>query len=336
MKTWELSNGHPIIDVEKTDSKFVLTQSNKHPSHKIFTIPIFYKTKSGKTSMVWMKTEEMEMDIESADDWIVINVNQTGFYEVYYGERLTYALVEELKQNPLALSESEKRILLKQINFDDDDAGSMLAILGFLKDENSSSVWAEVHNSIFSSMTTELSGSSVYLQYQNYLISLIKPHLDQLGFVAIENESNNDREMRDKLIEIAKNINYEEYLKFELERLKKFLETGEGDYNLCEGLKLADATIHSNITAQTRNKAGRRSHDDLRPLTCSLDSRILFNLLLLPYNEPNNLSSDEMYIILEMGDRNILLEIMLAKDSGREEVALDFILEHFDVIRDNL
>jgi ERAP1-like C-terminal domain len=327
MKTWEDLNGYPIIHVEKTESKYVLTQSNKYPDYDdIFKIPISYKTKSGKTSLVWMKTKQMEIDNESAEDWIVLDFNETGLYEVKYGTRLMFALVEELKQNPLTLSESKKKKFLKQINFDSDDRASILALLGLLKHENSSSVWAEAYRSI-DFMTSELSGSSVYLQYQNFVVSLIKPHLDRLGFVEIENESSNDKELRETLIGIASIVNYEEYLQFELERFKKFLLIGEGDYDSCEGLKLADAMMHSKAVARMLNQTPDVRERDLAAslaLTCSLNRQVLTNLLQLTIDKSNNLDNSE---------RSWFFRIVFIEYFGRE-VAFDFIKEHFnDVIK---
>jgi aminopeptidase N len=85
MKTWEEQSGYPTIHVEKTGNKFVLTQKNKvKDNDDIFTIPFSYKLKSGKASMVWMKTKIMEIETENDDDWITFNANITGFYEIRF------------------------------------------------------------------------------------------------------------------------------------------------------------------------------------------------------------------------------------------------------------
>lgn len=50
-------------------------------------IPITYKSKTSIISSIWMKAEEkitISDDTITADDWLVVNINQTGFYRVNY------------------------------------------------------------------------------------------------------------------------------------------------------------------------------------------------------------------------------------------------------------
>lgn len=335
MKTWEDVNGYPVVHVEKTDGKFVLTQTNEYDYQKYnetFTIPIIYKTKSGKISKVLMKTKQMT--IESDSPWIVLNVNETGFYKVKHGKELTFALAEELKENLSALSEDKRKRILEEKNFDDDDRESILAKFSYLKHENISWVWAGAYrsnrywgetDSSFEFINNELVGTEVYLQYHKFVISLIEPHFDRLGFFEIENEPSNDKELREILIKIAQFIDYEEYLKMEVHRFIKFLETGKGYYHWCDGLKLANATIHSQLAAEKMNQSldlynGRRH--GITDLSCSLDRQVLINLLRLTTSY--KLVNDE---------RTSIFGQILLGDFGRE-VALKFILERFnDVVR---
>jgi hypothetical protein len=73
------------------------------------------------------------------------------------------------------------------------------------------------------------------------------------------------------------------------------LETGEGDYNLCEGLKLADAVIHSIAVARMLNQTVDERYENLEALVCSLDLQVLISLLELA---SNNLSEHEQNGIL--------------------------------------
>jgi ERAP1-like C-terminal domain len=239
-----------------------------------------------------------------------------------------------LAEDPSTISESIKVKFLRDIHLRDRNV--VFNIWSLLKNENSSLVWQEAAKSI-SIITSELFDSSIFPRYKNFLTSLFKRHLDRLGFAEINDEPINDKKLRKTLFAVASTVNYEEYLQFELERLKKFLQSiyskygSNYNYNLCESLKLADASIHAEVIAKMLNKqddvfARSTKTDDLKALTCSLDRQILINLLQLALNRTN---------VLDDNERQTVFDASLSQNFGLQ-ITLDFVLEHFDFSKDSL
>jgi hypothetical protein len=94
---------------------------------------------------------------------------------------------------------------------------------------------------------------------------------------------------------------YEENcLNFELGRLKNFVEKDEGDYDLCNGLRLADEDLHSIFVEKFL--AADNSDERINLMTylgCSLDKKILKDYLNIVLDEANNLEEFERRFVLE-------------------------------------
>lgn len=107
MDTWTLQTGFPVVTANRTPNtivfaqkRFVYNLSDQTPPEESWWIPITYKTISVQPKLVWLKRTQRELVVEmenSAEEWYLVNVNQTGYYRVNYDLDNWKKLTEQLE-----------------------------------------------------------------------------------------------------------------------------------------------------------------------------------------------------------------------------------------------
>jgi aminopeptidase N len=328
MRTWEDQAGYPVIEVEKYGDKFILTQWRYEYGDEIYSIPISFATKSEptfdrRTPKLIMETKTVEIQIENPYDWIILNIDTTGFFQVSYDKNIWKALIDQLKADHEVISAFHRRQLFRDLNdilgdpYTKFDYIYILEMLSYLSKETENSVW------YYSPQTTfkyKLFGTSAYEKYCEFQHSLVNPHLRRLGFEPIEGESANDAGLRKTTAAIACDSYELRCLTFELGRIKQFVETGEGEFNMCHGLRLADEPIHSLFVGYLFAEDSPFYRKDLiDSLGCSLDNFVLRSYLELTLDPTNNLTIDE---------RDLILGRTAFSSQKGLDVSLDFLTDH--------
>jgi hypothetical protein len=99
--------------------------------------------------------------------------------------------------------------------------------------------------------------------------------------------------------------------------VEKFVETSEGDINLCYGLRLANETIYSVFVGYLFNGESSFYRNSLIDgLSCSLGRTNLWNFLELALDAGNNLTLDE---------RNTMIARVSSSSVKGMEASLDFL-----------
>lgn len=108
MDTWTLQTGYPVVNVTRnyeegsivmTQQRFFVRYGQSDPEGPKWWIPITFKSKSTVASSVWIKAEEkivISDSLISLSDWLLVNVNQTGFYRVNYDVKNWEILTQQL------------------------------------------------------------------------------------------------------------------------------------------------------------------------------------------------------------------------------------------------
>lgn len=202
------------------------------------------------------------------------------------------------------------------------DAVLALKLLSFLGAEESNAVWnqATAVESIFSKF---LFGTTSFPQYQLYIQWLTKPHIDRLGFESVSGESAADSNLRSFVAALSCQMNQNECLLFEMRKLLEFLSSGQGSYNLCEGLKLADEPVHAYVVDKMLAASDAEKFNLIFSLGCSLNREALENLLNLVLDESNGLNSY---------DRSYIVQYTMGRSVVALDVALEFILQNYEAI----
>ena len=119
MRTWELQPGYPVISVNRVASNLILAQERYHQNsivdetNSTWTIPVNFATKSqpdySKTTPDFLMTTQFMIipngthKTWAANDWVLLNIQETGYYRVNYDINTWKLLSNELDRGNLGL-----------------------------------------------------------------------------------------------------------------------------------------------------------------------------------------------------------------------------------------
>lgn len=115
MRTWENQAGYPVVTVSRSGNTLTLSQDRffytEQTSSSVWWIPINYVVGSNPnftvtTPDLWMpgqKTVTLQSTTApkswTANDWIVLNIQESSYFRVNYDDNLWNLLIEQLKGN---------------------------------------------------------------------------------------------------------------------------------------------------------------------------------------------------------------------------------------------
>lgn len=106
MKSWVYTAGYPLVTVkmaedrkgvEVTQSRFLRNKADHHDK-TLYQIPITFATNKQNTNFTdtkrntIMKKEKLVIELAEPADWIILNVQQTGYYRVNYDDGIWSAI----------------------------------------------------------------------------------------------------------------------------------------------------------------------------------------------------------------------------------------------------
>jgi hypothetical protein len=325
MRTWEALKGYPVIRVEKSGGKFILTQSNDN----FITIPITYSTKSnpkfGKESpKIWMKTKVIEIEAASDDDWIILNPNLHGFYDGEYSDETMLNLFDTLETNvdliPPRVRTQFFDELLNRFNKELLPVSAGFKLFDYLKHETEITSLLNFGR-LESYFNRYLIGTDVYGKYEQLIQSLVRPHMLKFLFKEVSGEPNTASINRDKLIEISCKYNLPECLEHQFQEMETKRKTKYIIFNFCDGMKSASEATFMEILKMVEASRGSRSVEyHSRSLACTNNGTLL-KIFLDKMLEKSNLD----FFLNPIG------EVMSRNPKGAE-IVLDVVIENFDAL----
>lgn len=210
MDTWTLLTGFPVVSVtrdydsksiEFTQERFMFiepsndTSAKKGEDHPLWWIPITFTT-FGESNFnstkpyIWMKAEDklvlQETDIPN-HDWMVVNIQQTGYYRVNYDQRNWAMIVGHLmdKRKHTTIAPSNRAQLI-------DDALNLarggylnysiaLNVTRYLVHETEYVPWKAAIGAL-NFIDSMLIKTSSYDKFKKYSLHLLKPIYAKVGF----------------------------------------------------------------------------------------------------------------------------------------------------------
>jgi len=204
---------------------------------------------------------------------------------------------------------------------------SFLAYIGiqymeYMNKETVFTVWNQAV-AVETFFSGHLFGTDVESLYQQYIQSLILPNVNRLGFTAIEGESSNDASLRGLITTLSCKTYQQNCLNYELQRLTTFVSTGTGSFSLCDGLRNADAAIHSQLINQLIQGEASSRTTYLNNLGCPLNQNLINNYLQLSLDNTNGLTSNERLTVIRQTAPKSILAL---------ETVMDFIQQNYVTI----
>uniref|UniRef100_T1J0H5 Aminopeptidase N n=1 Tax=Strigamia maritima TaxID=126957 RepID=T1J0H5_STRMM len=209
MDTWTVQTGYPVVTVSRNTQDQSMTFAQKifqlipdanTTSDSKWEIPISFTTKSKadftKTIPVkWIRNTENSVrltlndGIPSVTEWIILNVQQTGFYRVNYEKENWKLIIAQLNTVEFNKIHVINRAQLIDDSFNLARAGQLdyeivLELTNYLVRENEYVPWAAAARS-FGYIHTMLKSTEAFGAWQKFLGRLFTPHYEEKKFTEI-------------------------------------------------------------------------------------------------------------------------------------------------------
>ncbi|KAL7288625.1 hypothetical protein TKK_0017359 [Trichogramma kaykai] len=228
MNSWTKQSGFPVVHASFKNGSMILTQKrfytrppNNSNSKSIWNIPITYTTRtvadfSDLRDVFWLKDKTATLEVRNANinDWIILNLQQAGYYRVNYDEAMWRLIISDLH------SESRERIHpINRANLIDDlfnlaRAGEIgydiiLSATDYLVNETDYVPWKAALTNL-NYLTKRFVGRGFVEQaYKDYVINLLEPSFKRLGFFDKKDDKHTDILLRKVVLETLCAFGYE-------------------------------------------------------------------------------------------------------------------------------
>lgn len=349
MKSWETQSGFPYITVTRNGNQLTFEQNRflytNRTSPNLWWVPLNYVVGSNANFTVtkpdlWLEGVT-EVSIQSAtapkaftaNDWIVVNIQQSSFYRVNYDNTLWNLIIEQLNSAENAYSQIH---LFNRAQLVDDSfhlaRGGLInydivfGVLNYLEKETDYIPWAST-NRANTLLNRWLSGSTAYAHYQAFMRKNVEAIFNRLGTEVINNEPRVDRYARTVAINIACQSQSDACLTQSNRKLQSMLDSGVAlspdlvSSIYCNGIRTANTTTFlamQNKFLQSTLQTERNTI--IAALGCTQNAEILTHYLNLALVPGNPMSSNEKSRILSSpmnnGEASISTMISFVNDNA--------------------
>jgi hypothetical protein len=337
MSTWVYQAGYPLVIVEKSGSNFVFTQARyPYGNGEIYSVPITLASRASpnfdiKTPKFWLRERSMIVPEQTVgawgNDWIILNVQQTGFYRVGYGENLWLAIRDALKVDPNVIHLTNRRILQEELNIGMAITNQLTASIGlefmtYLEKEENYLVWNDA-NVNFQLYNRTLFGTEMYRLYMDYIVKLTKVHLMRLGYEAIGEESSEITQLRSRVKTLNCNALDGNCLQHELDKLIKYHqnETENPAPDFCAAFRQVDKTLFTHYAEELATNLQLHNRNIIaKAIHCTLN-----------FTDELTLIIDDLTNSIEISMRVDIIRNLFTNEAGYE-AALAYLERNLDQI----
>lgn len=338
MSSWENQAGYPIVSVRIYGSHLMLTQ-RRYPisDGEIYSIPLTIATKSNpnfitKMPTIWLNTSSMSVAKSSigfnVNDWIILNIQQVGYYRVDYDTKLWHAIINQLVKNSKLIHAINRAVLQDEIYLAWTDlkrvtAYECLEILSYFGNENEPITWSKAQT-LMEKFHSRLFGTCVFKKFLEFLQNITNPHVEQHGFEITEGESTSTKSLRIPTKAWNCRVLGVNCLKHELQKLKKYLRSRKNlSIDFCAAMRNVDEeTFHSLINRIAMSSKFENRENFLNTLGCSLNRNNLKKFLEMSISDN---------VLTDVERQNVIKNTMGKSEIGLE-VTIDFIGDNLEVI----
>ncbi|XP_069688788.1 aminopeptidase N-like [Periplaneta americana] len=203
LESWTTQAGYPVVKVTRQNGKIHISQQrfliSGDTDGTIWQIPITYTTKSkinfaNTKATAWLTGKEMDLSVTDLadDDWIILNIQETGFYRVLYDDSLYELLIEFLKSNNYEEIHPLNRAQLLDDALNLARAGLLnysiaLELTTYLISETDYIPWTSYFRGI-SFLDSRLAGTELYDNFKKYVLETVGLLHSTVGFNVLAND----------------------------------------------------------------------------------------------------------------------------------------------------
>ncbi|XP_015184597.1 PREDICTED: uncharacterized protein LOC107070683 [Polistes dominula] len=352
MNNWTKEPGFPVLSVtiEKgkatlQQKRFLLRNLKSTSVNKNWWIPITCTTKKQtnfESTEVkhWMKDEKETIPIDVSDpDWVVFNVQQTGFYRVNYDNASWYRIIDTLNSNNFTKIHEYNRAgiiddLLNLARAGLLDYQVALDGLQYLRQEKNYLPFKAAFRGL-DYLTQRFSGDETnYILYKKHVLSLIENIYQELGYVDRKNDDRLTVQLRRELNDLACKFDHEQCVSNSLEFFQNWInatsnnriEPNQRSAAYCMGILHGDSEDWENLWNHYKtSKVVSEQVVVLNALGCSKDVDILEQYLryaITPY---------EVFRIRKQDSTSVYSAVYSSSIIGINTV-LDFVDKNHDLM----
>lgn len=228
--SWSNQKGYPVLKVTRNynDGSVTLYQQKYNAKYKptdpidptMWWIPYNFASATNPASNVtgpmgWLSNTEREKHIESNnnhvkwtnDDWLLFNIQQTGYYRVWYDEENYNLLSKELNDGDLnRIHPINRAQILDDLNdlvYSGRVSEKILCdTMSYLRRETSSVAW-ESARAVITSLHYNLQSSKKLNNFRNVVANLVEPIYRNKTLNEFDGDGLFDRLLRDTAITLA-------------------------------------------------------------------------------------------------------------------------------------
>ncbi|XP_070502885.1 uncharacterized protein [Chironomus tepperi] len=323
-ESWEFQAGYPILYVTRNYNGLVVRISQKRFTNikngteynELWTIPITYSSKSNPYShtypQLWLQQNQSDHHIPGlkSSDYLILNIDQTGYYRVMYDESNWYAIASELNEyNVKDISPNTRAMLIDDagifMQMDILDIKIFLEIVKYLRLEVEYVPWMSATKSL-SYIRRMLSdgNSKLYNDFQEFLQKLVTKVFETYG-VQESNiyEQHHHKHVRNLAINFACQAHLPSCLSQTEDLFNKGIlnsqKTISNDYKaaiMCSGVRLGNSTTYTILMDLYKNATQASERILLlKTIGCIED----YNILKEYINDYRIAIDDEWLIVLQ-------------------------------------
>ncbi|KAJ8928334.1 hypothetical protein NQ314_019110 [Rhamnusium bicolor] len=244
MNSWSTQSGYPYITVVRNYSSLMavinqtkMTEDTNITSDTLWYVPITYITKNESTmNIIWLEnTRQTVLDLNgtSNDSWILLNIDETGFYRVNYDTRNWKLLVQQLRRNPSKIPVANRGQLIDDA-FQLANAGIINYTIAFdlvkylyITEPNYIPWYSALKN--MEELRVIISNYEYSGLYDNFLLKLVKPMFNELGTVTRAYDTQNEKLLRLHIVTSACKLRYGQCISWARNQYYEWMEQPNPD-----------------------------------------------------------------------------------------------------------
>ncbi|KAF7266417.1 hypothetical protein GWI33_020248 [Rhynchophorus ferrugineus] len=224
MNSWTTQSGYPVITVSRnystgfiTINQTKMTEDLNTTSTNLWYVPVTYITKSNKSvHSIWLENvKEVQIDMESDlqnDSWILVNIDENGFFRVNYDEYNWNLLSQQLRRNPNRVPVSNRGHLIDDA-FQLAKTGLINYTIAFdlvkyltITEINYVPWYAALRN--MEELRVIISNYEYSGLYDDFILKLVRPIFDEMGTIERTADTQNEKLLRLLIVTSACRLRY--------------------------------------------------------------------------------------------------------------------------------
>ncbi|XP_011860077.1 PREDICTED: aminopeptidase N-like, partial [Vollenhovia emeryi] len=363
MDTWLKQRHYPLVRVTRNydTGETILTQEHFRPKNENIDrdkwwIPLSFATQtnpdfSNTLPTHWLRPQDKNISIDGIDpdDWVIVNVQQMGYYRVNYDDTNWRKIVSYLNSDNYT-----KIHVLNRAQIIDDAFHLMITqhldiemfkdLANYLSRETDIVGLYPMFNVL--DLTREFYQYPELDYFKQYVLHILDELIKNVGYEGDPIEDDLTKLKRSNILEWACNFGHSECKRMASVKLNKFLaDTGTHkvpsdltEWMYCNGIKGANVSTWNklmDVYLTNQDLEREREREILEYLTCSENPDIIINFI---NTSVSNYSADDYYDIItnivdKHSDNDAVLDYMLAnleeitpKNIDKSEKLLMFII----------